>query len=185
MKIIVGLGNPGKKYEKTRHNAGFEAMDCLAKKCGVDFQQEKFNASITSFTHQGEKVLLMKPLTYMNLSGEALIQAMKFYKVEVEDVLVLHDDLDLPVGKIRIRSQGSAGGQKGMSNIQQHLHTQSVNRIRIGIDKHPFIPVVDYVLGKVPEENRKEYNQAIEKAAEAAHYFINHSILEVMNRFNS
>ncbi|MFV0480226.1 MAG: aminoacyl-tRNA hydrolase [Anaerorhabdus sp.] len=185
MKIIIGLGNPGGKYEKTRHNAGFEAIECLAKKCGTTFQQEKFNAEIAEFSQNGEKVLLMKPLTYMNASGEALIQAMKFYKVEVKDILVMHDDLDLPVGKIRIRYQGSAGGQKGMLSIQQHLHTQEIGRIRIGIDKSPIIPVVDYVLGKVPSEEREQYNEAIEKAAEAALYFLSHSIVDVMNRFNT
>ncbi len=185
MKIVIGLGNPGKKYEKTRHNAGFEALDYLAKKCNVDFNQEKFHAQIASTVVKGEKVLLMKPLTYMNNSGEALIQAMNFYKVELEDVLVLHDDLDIPVGKIRIRARGSAGGQKGMASIQNHVHSQDVFRIRIGIDKSPVIPVVDYVLGKVPNEERVEYNQALEKAAEAAYYFIHHSIDDVMNRFNS
>lgn len=185
MKIIIGLGNIGKKYENTRHNAGFEAVDALAKKCGWSFSQEKFNALIAQGTLHGEKVLLMKPTTYMNASGEALIQAIQFFKVETKDILVLHDDLDLPVGKIRIRLKGSPGGQNGMKSIQNHLHTQEVCRIRIGIDKHPLIPVVDYVLGKVSSEQRPLYNEAIDKAADAALYFMNHSIEDVMNKYNS
>ncbi len=184
MKLIVGLGNPGKKYEKTRHNAGFEAIDLVAKKCQLGFTQEKFNAEIASGNIQGEKVLLMKPLTYMNNSGEAVIQAMNFYKIDTKDILVLHDDLDLPIGKIRIRMQGSAGGQKGMASIQRHVHAQDIARIRIGIDKSPIIPVVDYVLGKVPKEERGEYDKALEHAAMAAVSFIDNPIEIVMNRFN-
>lgn len=117
MKLIVGLGNPGKEYEKTRHNSGFLAMDYLADLLHVQINQEKFEALILKTNIDGEQVLLMKPLTYMNLSGKAVAQAVKFYKIDPQDILVLHDDMDLPTGSVRIRKNGSAGGQKGMKNI--------------------------------------------------------------------
>lgn len=184
MKLIVGLGNPGREYEKTRHNAGFCVLDELAKLCHTSIEQKKFNALIGMTQIQGEQVLLMKPQTYMNASGEAVIQAMNFYKIEIKDILVIHDDLDIPVGKLRIRTQGSSGGQKGMQSIMNHLHSQEIARIRVGIDKNPLIPVVDYVLGKIPKDELKDYENSVQKAAEAAYMSINHSIADVMNRYN-
>lgn len=184
MKLIVGLGNPGREYEKTRHNAGFCVMDELAKLCHTTIEQKKFNALIGTTQIKGEQVLLMKPQTYMNASGEAVIQAMNFYKIDAKDLLVIHDDLDIPVGKLRIRTQGSSGGQKGMQSIMNHVHTQEIARIRVGIDKNPLIPVVDYVLGKIPKEELKDYENSIQKAAEAAYMSVTHSIADVMNRYN-
>lgn len=184
MKLIVGLGNPGKEYEKTRHNAGFLVMDELANLCHTSIEQKKFNALVGTTQINGEQVLLMKPQTYMNASGEAVIQAVNFYKIDAKDVLVIHDDLDIPVGKLRIRTQGSSGGQKGMQSIINHLHTQEIARIRVGIDKNPLIPVVDYVLGKVAKEDLKNYEDAIKRAANAAYMSVTHPIGEVMNRFN-
>lgn len=184
MKLIVGLGNPGKEYEKTRHNAGFCVMDELAKLCHTSIEQKKFNALIGTAQINGEQVLLMKPQTYMNSSGEAVIQAVNFYKIDPSDILVIHDDLDIPVGKLRIRTQGSSGGQKGMQSIMNHLHTQEISRIRVGIDKNPLIPIVDYVLGKVAKEDLKNYEDSVKRAADAAYMSITHSIAEVMNRYN-
>lgn len=184
MKCIVGLGNPGREYEHTRHNAGFDVLDRLADLLDTGISQKQFGALVTMVHHQQQKVLLMKPQTYMNLSGEALIQAVRFYKLDPQDILVIHDDLDLPVGRIRIRAQGSAGGQKGMKNIIDHLHTQQIARIRVGIGKDPRIATVDYVLGKVPADQQTEYQQAINRAAEAARDAMTMPISEVMNRYN-
>ncbi|MEG0076504.1 aminoacyl-tRNA hydrolase [Anaerorhabdus sp.] len=184
MKLIVGLGNPGKEYEHTRHNAGFDAIDELAKLCHTSIDQKKFNALIAQVRVGNEQVILMKPLTYMNASGEAVIQAVNFYKIETKDILIIHDDLDLPVGKLRIRTQGSSGGQKGMQSIMNHLHSQEIQRIRVGIDKNPLIPIVDYVLGKIPKESKADYQDSLIKAAEAAYMSISHDFSEVMNRYN-
>ncbi len=184
MKLIVGLGNPGVKYNKTRHNCGFEAIDILANKLGIEINQNKFKSLIAITKVNGEQVILMKPQTYMNLSGEAVLQAVNFYKIKTEDIIILHDDLDLPIGNIRIRMSGSAGGQKGMKNIIDLLHTQDIARIRIGIDKNPNIPVVDYVLGKLDKDKQDLYENAFNKSADAAYAFISKPIMKVMNEFN-
>ncbi|MFV0379315.1 MAG: aminoacyl-tRNA hydrolase [Anaerorhabdus sp.] len=184
MKIIVGLGNPGKEYENTRHNAGFDAIDLVAREMNVSFTQEKFNATLASFNYQQEKIILVKPLTYMNNSGIAVRAIVDFYKLDLNDLLIVHDDLDLAINRIRIRKKGSAGGQKGMASIQSHLNTQEINRIRIGIDKNPLIPIVDYVLGRVAKEDRDKYQNSLQHTSDAIIYFFKHPIDEVMNRFN-
>ena len=121
MKIIVGLGNPGRKYANTRHNTGFLVLDEVLKKLNISLDKEKFNAAYTVYNHNGEKIYFVKPLTFMNLSGEAVAPLMKYYGLSTEDLIVVHDDLDLPVGKIRLREKGSSGGQKGMGNIIELL----------------------------------------------------------------
>lgn len=184
MKLIVGLGNIGKEYERTRHNAGFMTIDKVADKLGVTFNQTKFKATIATLKKDGETVILMKPSTYMNLSGEAVIEAVHFYKIDPQDILIIHDDLDLPVGKIRLRTKGSSGGQNGMKNIIQHLGTQDIKRIRVGIDKDPRIPVVDYVLGKISKEDMEAFDDAANRAADACVAFINTPFERVMNKFN-
>ncbi|NLC96997.1 MAG: aminoacyl-tRNA hydrolase [Erysipelotrichaceae bacterium] len=184
MKLIIGLGNPGLKYEKTRHNCGFMVMDKIEEKLNVKVSQNKFKSLICTFKHKNEQVILVKPQTYMNLSGEAVIQVVNYYKINKEDILVIHDDLDLPVGKIRIRTKGSAGGQKGMKNIIDLLHTQDIPRIRIGIDNDKQIPTADYVLGKVKKEDLEVFENSIETASEAAIDFISNPIEIVMSRYN-
>ena len=184
MKIIIGLGNPGKEYEHTRHNSGFAVMDELAKYCGVTITQKKFKSLVSSTRIGKEQVLLMKPQTYMNNSGEALIEAVKFYQVEMEDILVIYDDLDLPVGKIRLREKGSAGGQNGVKSIIAHLHTQDFKRIRVGIGKDERVPVIDWVLGKIRKEERALYEEAIVFAKDAAVYAMDHSFIDTMSQFN-
>lgn len=184
MKMIVGLGNPGKTYEKTRHNAGFMVMDEILRKVNAPAMIRKFKAKVTMVTISDQQVLLMKPETYMNQSGDAVAQAANFYKIEPKDILVIFDDLDLPVGKVRIREKGSAGGQNGMKSIILHLHTQEFPRIRVGIDKNPMIPTVDYVLGKVEKEKRALHEKAVAHAANAAIAFIDMPFLEVMNQYN-
>lgn len=184
MKLIVGLGNPGKEYENTRHNAGFQVIDALADTLHTQIDTKKFKSLYSIVNVQGVKVMLMKPQTYMNLSGEAVIEAMNFYRIEPKDILVIYDDLALPVGKVRLREQGSAGGQNGMKNIIAHLHTQEFPRIRVGIDKDARIPVVDYVLGKIRKEDKEEHEKAIQSAKDAAFFSITHTFPETMNAYN-
>lgn len=184
MKLIVGLGNPGKEYDKTRHNAGFSVMDEICKELGCELTQKKFKALYATVKVNGESVLLMKPQTYMNLSGEAVQAAMKFYQISNKDLLVIYDDMDLPVGKIRIREKGSAGGQNGMKNIIKMIGTQEFTRIRVGIGKDARIPVVDYVLGKIRKEEMADFEKAVVEAKDAAIYSITHTAIETMNAYN-
>ena len=184
MKIIIGLGNIGREYENTRHNAGFMAIDKLAKMLEMDFNQEKFSAYFAKKKIDGEDIILLKPTTYMNNSGIALRQCMDFYKVPSEDILVLYDDMDMPVGKLRLRQKGSAGGHNGIKSIISHIGTQEFDRIRIGIGKDKLIPVVDWVLGKFPQEQQDDLNHALEHAAKAAKFSIKHSFSDTMNRYN-
>jgi len=185
MKLIVGLGNPGKKYENTRHNTGFAVIDRTLAKLNVELDKNKFNADYTMINRNGEKIYILKPLTYMNLSGEAVAPFMKYFSIEPEDLVVVHDDLDLPVGKIRLRQSGSCGGQNGMRNIIDLLGDSNIKRIRVGIGKDPLIPVVDYVLGKTKKEDLEVYNQALDKASDALIYWLDHDdFSKVMSNFN-
>lgn len=185
MKLIVGLGNPGKKYENTRHNTGFAVIDKTLAKLNVELDKNKFNADYTVINRNGEKIYILKPLTYMNLSGEAVAPFMKYFNIEPEDLVVVHDDLDLPVGKIRLRQSGSCGGQNGMRNIIDLLGDSNIKRIRVGIGKDPLIPVVDYVLGKTKKEDLEVYNQALDKASDALIYWLDHDdFSKVMSNFN-
>lgn len=184
MKLVVGLGNPGKEYENTRHNAGFCVMDALAKECVASLVSKKFKALIDIVMIHNEKVLLMKPQTFMNLSGEAVLQAMNFYQIEPKDIIVVYDDMDLPVGKIRLREKGSAGGQNGMKNIIKLLHTQEFPRIRIGIGKNEHIPTVDYVLGKIGKEDKEAFEQTVMLAKDAIIYSMNHTFVDTMSAYN-
>lgn len=185
MKLIVGLGNPGKKYENTRHNTGFAVIDRTLAKLNVELDKNKFNADYTMINRNGEKIYILKPLTYMNLSGEAVVPFMKYFGIEPEDLVVVHDDLDLPVGKIRLRQSGSCGGQNGMRNIIDLLGDSNIKRIRVGIGKDPLIPVVDYVLGKTKKEDLEVYNQALDKVSDALIYWLDHDdFSKVMSNFN-
>ncbi len=184
MKLIVGLGNPGKKYENTRHNTGFKVIDKTLEKLNIKLDNNKFNADYTCINHNGEKVYFLKPLTFMNLSGEAVAPFMKYFNIDVKDLIVVHDDLDLPVGKIRLRQSGSCGGQNGMRNIIDLLHSQDIKRIRVGIGKDPLIPVVDYVLGKTKFEDLKAYEESIDKASDALIYAFDNDFSKTMSNFN-
>lgn len=185
MKLIVGLGNPGKKYENTRHNTGFAVIDRTLAKLNVELDKNKFNADYAMINRNGEKIYILKPLTYMNLSGEAVVPFMKYFNIDPEDLVVVHDDLDLPVGKIRLRQSGSCGGQNGMRNIIDLLGDSNIKRIRVGIGKDPLIPVVDYVLGKTKKEDLEVYNQALDKASDALIYWLDHDdFSKVMSNFN-
>ena len=184
MKMIVGLGNPGKTYEKTRHNTGFLVLDEIAKQCGVSSFQTKFKAQIATVVLNNENVILVKPQTFMNQSGESVGEIARFYQITAAEVIVIYDDLDLPVGKVRLREKGSAGGHNGMKSIIQHLHTQEFPRIRVGIDKNPMIPTIDYVMGKVEKDKQAIYEKAIQHAAKAAIDFSGMPFAELMNKYN-
>ena len=184
MKLIVGLGNPGKEYDKTRHNAGFMTIDKIACKLNVELDKSKCKAIYGVCKYKDEKVIIAKPQTYMNLSGEAVVSLMHFYGIDINDLLVIHDDLDLPVGKIRLRMAGSSGGQKGMGNIIDLLGSKDIKRIRIGISNNKLIDTKDYVLGKFSKEEKEIFEESSNKAAEAVIYSLDHNFDETMSKYN-
>lgn len=184
--LIVGLGNPGDKYDGTRHNAGFLAVDALADKGQFRISRVKFKALTAQAEVGGQGALVMKPATYMNLSGEAVGEAARFYHIPPAQVLVISDDVDLPLGKLRLRTGGSAGGHNGLKSIIQHLGTDQFPRIKIGVgDKpHPDYDMADWVLGRLQGEDRKVLDEAAERAAEAAACLLKDGPQKAMNRFN-
>lgn len=184
MKLIIGLGNPGKEYENTRHNTGFMAIDAFADYMNVSISMNKFRGEYVKFKYKGEDVVLLKPMTYMNLSGESVAQVMKFYKIDVNDILVIYDDLDMPTGKLRLRESGSAGGHNGIKSIIQHTGTQNFKRIRVGIDRHPKIPVVDYVLGKFSKQEQPLIEEGIKKIVKAIELYLDKGFNASMNQYN-
>lgn len=184
MKLIVGLGNPTKEYEQTRHNVGFMVMNRLADVMNVSIATSKFKGEYVKFKYKGEDVILLKPMTYMNNSGESVIQVMKYFKIDVEDVLVVYDDMDMPVGKLRLRESGSAGGHNGVKSLIAHMGTQKFKRIRVGIDKHPRIKVIDYVLGHFKKEERPLIDEGIENAVKAIETYLDKDFIAAMNAYN-
>lgn len=171
MKCIVGLGNPGIEYVGTRHNMGFDVLDILEKRLDISISKKGFKGLYGKGYAFGEEVILIKPQTYMNLSGTCVFDIVNYFHIDLEDLLIVYDDLDLPPGKIRIREKGSSGGQKGMQNIIDMMHDDNIQRIRIGIGKSQF-NTIDYVLGKPSEEDRILINEAQQKAADACETFI-------------
>ena len=184
--LIVGLGNPGEKYENTRHNVGFQVLDELAERQHAPIQKLKFKALTNLLTISGEKVLVMKPVTYMNLSGEAVRPAADFYKIPPERILVISDDTALDPGKLRIRIKGSAGGHNGLKNIIQHLGTDQFPRVRVGVGQkpHPDYDLADWVLGKFQGEDKKVMDAAVKRAADAVECILKEGVDRAMNRFN-
>ncbi|MFJ5966131.1 aminoacyl-tRNA hydrolase [Bacillus sp. NPDC093026] len=185
MITFIGLGNPGREYEKTRHNVGFMTIDELSKKWNIPLNQSKFNGQYGTGIVSGQKVLLVKPLTYMNLSGECVRPLLDYYDIPLEDVKVIYDDLDLPTGRIRLRTKGSAGGHNGIKSLIQHLGSPEFDRIRIGIGRpQNGMKVVDYVLGRFSEEEQPVIVSAIQASVEACEVALTKPFLEVMNDFN-
>ena len=184
--LLVGLGNPGNQYAATRHNMGFMALDRLADREGFRFNKLRFRAWTAEWMVNGEKVLVMKPQTYMNLSGESVGEAARFYKVPADHVLVISDDVSLPVGRLRIRKSGSAGGHNGLKNIIQHLGTDAFPRIKVGVGMpdHPDHEMIDWVIGKPQGEEAKTLRAALDRAADAALSVIDEGPDRAMNRFN-
>ena len=185
MKMIVGLGNPGRKYEGTRHNIGFVVLAKLAAKCGDGSVKARFRGEVMEGRVGDERILLLSPLTYMNLSGESVREAKDFYKIEIEDILIVCDDFSLPLGKLRMRPKGSSGGQKGLANTIKHLGTEEVPRLRFGIGPPPENwDVADYVLSKFAKDEQKEIDHAVEVAANAAMDWVTSGMEDCMNRYN-
>ena len=184
--LLVCLGNPGDQYENTRHNAGFMVADELGERHNVPIQRLKFRALTNTITVGDEKVLLMKPVTYMNLSGEAVHEAAAFYKIPPERVLVISDEVSLAPGKIRVRRSGSAGGHNGLKNIIAHLGTDQFPRIRLGVGQkpHPDYDMADWVLGKFQGEDKKAVEEAVKRAADAAECLIREGVDKAMNKYN-
>lgn len=186
MKMIVGLGNPGKKYENTKHNVGFMTVERLAKTHEVTFKKNPFEAEVADFFVNGEKILLVKPQTYMNDSGRAVGPLMTYFGIYKEELIVVHDDLDLTVGKIRLRQKGSAGGHNGIKSIISHLGSNEFGRLKIGIG-HPqeHTTVVNHVLQPFNKQQQAVMTESIDKAKEAIDYFIEtNNFTQAMNRFN-
>ena len=181
MKLIVGLGNPGKEYVNTRHNIGFMVLDRFAK---TTEWKNKWNALYTETNINGEKILLIKPQTYMNLSGNALINFINFYKINLEDILVIHDDLDLPVGTYRLKINSSSGGHNGIKSIIEILGTNSFARLKIGIGSNKQIDTKDYVLGKFTKEEQEVLEKLYPTFNEIINSFIIKGINESMNKYN-
>ncbi len=182
MKLIVGLGNPGKEYEHTRHNMGYDVLDVFLKKHDLVLNKEAFKGKYLKTRIFDEDVIFLKPLTYMNLSGECVIEFFNYFKIDLEDLLIIYDDMDLPAGKIRLREQGSSGGQKGMQNIIDLLHTDEINRIRIGIGKANK-DVIDYVLTKPSQEDLSLISLAQNKASDAIECFIKYDFLKAKAKY--
>ena len=184
--LLVCLGNPGDQYENTRHNVGFMVADELAERSHVPVQRLKFRALTNTVTVGDRKVLLMKPVTYMNLSGEAVHEAAAFYKIPPEHILVISDEVALAPGKLRVRRSGSAGGHNGLKNIIAHLGTDQFPRIRLGVGQkpHPDYDMADWVLGKFQGEDKKAVEAAVKKAADAAECLIREGVDKAMNQYN-
>ena len=184
MYIIAGLGNPGKKYEHTRHNMGFLALDLLADKYGIKVDRLKFKALTGEGRIEGKKVLLVKPQTYMNLSGESIRDVMHFYKEPIENLIVIYDDIDIPEGTLRIRPKGSAGTHNGMRNIIYLLGEDEFPRIRVGICGERRSDLVDYVIGRVTEGEADVLWETLNKAAEAAADIVINDVTHAMQEYN-
>ena len=184
--IIAGLGNPGIDYERTRHNAGFMAMSAIEEKLGVSVNTYKFKAKTAVASVGGKQCLLMKPETFMNLSGEAIAQAMSFYKIPIENVLVIFDDISLDVGVMRIRRKGSAGGHNGLKSIIECCGSEDFPRIKIGIGKkpHPDYDLKDWVLGRFTDEEREKLSGVFANVLPAAELIVQGRTGEAMNKFN-
>lgn len=183
MKLIVGLGNPGREYKDTRHNYGFKVVDAFADAIGVDFNKEDFDGVYAKFKVDDEDVILFKPLTYMNLSGTAVQKIVHFFKIDVDDIVVVFDDLAIKPGEIRLRLEGSSGGQKGMQNIIDNLGTQNIKRIRIGTGE-PTFDTIDYVLGKPTKNELPLLEKAVDRAVGALKEYLNHDFQNAMSKYN-
>lgn len=186
MHLIVGLGNPGRDYVGTRHNIGFEAIDALCAKFDIVMNKEKHRALLGEGRIGGEKVVVAKPQTFMNLSGESVRELREWYKLEEEEILVIYDDISLPVGKLRMRERGSAGGHNGIKNIIYQLQTDVFPRIKIGVGQpdHPDFDCKDYVLGHFSKEETEILIPTVVKAVEAAETWVLHGAARAMNRYN-
>ncbi len=182
--IIVGLGNPGKKYENTRHNMGFIAVDLIAEEYGIKIDKLRFKALVGEGRIAGQKALLVKPQTFMNLSGQSVTEIMNFYKEDIENLIVIYDDIDIPTGSIRLRKKGSAGTHNGMRNIVYLLGDDGFPRIRVGIGSETKLDLMNYVIGGVSKKEKEPLEAALTNAAKAAVCIIEKGIDKAMNEYN-
>lgn len=185
--LVVGLGNPGKEYENTRHNVGFRVADILAENLAVASFKQKQNALICDCKLNGKRILLCKPLTFMNLSGQAVGSLSKFYKIPKENIILIFDDISLPVGKVRVRAKGTHGGHNGMKNISEIMSTNEIKRVKIGVGEkpHPDYDLKDWVLGSFSKEDNKILEPTLSRAADAVKEIICADITSAMNKFNN
>lgn len=184
--IVVGLGNPGKEYEKTRHNIGFMALDYVAQKNSIEFNYRKFNSIVGTGELEGKKILLIKPQTYMNLSGQAVAEAARFYKISPEKIILIFDDVSLPCGKIRIRNKGSHGGHNGVRNIIDMCGSDKFPRIKIGVGSKPneHWDLADWVLSKFTDEDMSLLKNSMENTYASLKYIVSGNTESAMNKFN-
>lgn len=185
MYLIVGLGNPGKEYENTRHNMGFKVLNKLSKKYNIPITKSKFNGKYGTGIIENEKVILLEPQTYMNLSGEAIRPMLDFYKVDYSNLLVIYDDIDVEPGKVKIRTKGGPGTHNGMKSVVKEIGTEEFPRIRVGIGR----PIrkddeINYVIGAIPEEDLKRLDEGIEKAQKAVEEILRNGVDSAMNKYN-
>jgi PTH1 family peptidyl-tRNA hydrolase len=184
MFLIVGLGNIGKKYEYTRHNIGFDVVDLISHKYNIAVNREKFKGTYGEGTILSEKIILLKPNTYMNLSGESVREIVEFFKIPMEKIIVIYDDISLDIGRLRIRLKGSPGGHNGIKNIIANLGSDVFPRIKVGVG-HPDQELVSYVLGRFSKEERQQVERTFEATVEAVECIVKEGLTEAMNRFNS
>ena len=183
MFLIVGLGNPGKEYEDTRHNIGFKVVDNIAKKYNIEINRQKFKGTYGEGFIEGEKVILLKPSTYMNLSGESVREVVNFYNIDNDDILVIYDDISLEIGSLRIREKGSAGGHNGIKSIIAHLSSEVFSRIKVGVGQ-PGGDLIKHVLGKFTKEETAVLSETIDVAIKATAEIIKSDAKTAMNQFN-
>lgn len=184
MKLVAGLGNPGSRYEGTRHNLGFRVVDALAGRWRIDMTRQKFNAWVGDGSVAGQRTMLLKPLTFMNLSGQAVQAAVAFHKLPLEDLLIVSDDLDLPTGALRVRASGSSGGHRGLENIIQLLGSEDFARVRIGIGRTASDNAVSHVLSGFSPDDTAMVDAAVCRAADAVECWLSEGVGTAMNRFN-
>ena len=184
MKLVVGLGNPGSEYEKTRHNIGFMVIDYFAKEHNIVVETKKFNGLFTKFMYNNETVILLKPLSYMNLSGEVVRSFVDYFKIDIKDILIINDDLDMNLGKIKLKEKGSSGGHNGLKNIELMLGTQEYSRLKIGISNNKKIETKDYVLGKLNDEEINLITQNNEIISDIINDFYELDIEKLMSKYN-
>ncbi|MDR5588119.1 MULTISPECIES: aminoacyl-tRNA hydrolase [Clostridium] len=183
MFLIVGLGNPGSKYDNTRHNIGFEVIDNISNEYNIDINRQKFKGVYGEGFIANNKVILLKPTTYMNLSGDSVREVANFYKISNENIIVIYDDISLDIGRLRIREKGSAGGHNGIKSIIANLSTDVFPRIKVGVGQ-PNINLVDYVLGKFSKEEKEVLKESIEAATNSVEEIIKQDVNSAMNKFN-
>lgn len=184
MKLIVGLGNIGREYKNTRHNIGFNALDHVLNKYDIDVDKNKFDGYYTKTIINNEQVILLKPAKYMNLSGEVVRKYVDFFKIEIDDILIISDDLDQEVGNFKLKQKGSSGGHNGLKDIERHLGTDKYKRLKIGISNNKYMDTKDYVLGKIPKEDQEKLEKIYELVPDIVEDFIKIDFDSLMNKYN-